>query len=79
MRPGAHNTIILHGYGPTGGSADVLIWDGTGMVPPMLPTPGGGQGKRLAHLLERGMAGASQEVELVKWSGGVDRQDGELQ
>jgi hypothetical protein len=30
MRPGDDNTIIVRGTGPTNGTADILIWDGSG-------------------------------------------------
>lgn len=33
MQPGKANTIVLRGYGKTGASAEVLIWDGSGMPP----------------------------------------------
>jgi len=34
MKPGDGNTVVLRSSGPSGGSADVLIWDGLGSPPP---------------------------------------------
>ncbi len=71
MLPGSHNTIVLHASGPAGANADVIIWDGRGL----LPGPAGLVAPprvHVTHLEDRAGAPSSHEDELVNWSSGRD-------
>jgi hypothetical protein len=48
MRPGDDNTIMVRGTGPTNGTADILIWDGSGS--PSAPTDSRGRPRHHAPL-----------------------------
>jgi carboxypeptidase family protein len=57
MRPGDDNTVVLRGSGPEAGTAEVLIWDGSGNL---VPTSSASNGKQW----QRGqvsLAGAAEE------------------
>jgi len=74
MLPGSHNTIVLRALGPAGANADVIIWDGHGL----LPGPAGLVAPprvHVTHLEHRAGAPSSHEDELVNWSGGSDSAD----
>jgi len=63
MKPGDHNTIVVRGSGPNDGSADVLIWDGSGT-----PLPATAPDHR--SLLRAGAEpGLDADDELLEWLG----------
>jgi hypothetical protein len=71
MRPGNTNTIILRGYGKPGASADVLIWDGKGVLPHS-PAVVNNQRQQVIRLHERENS-AGKADQLLNWSGGEER------
>src|SRR5262249_708985 len=68
MRPGTHNTVLLRGTGPTNGTADVPIWDGSGLA--AAPPDTSGRPRHRAPLRTRqapAPPGATSDDALLDW------------
>jgi hypothetical protein len=69
MKPGDRNTIVLRGSGPSGGSADVMIWDGSSTFASPPPPPPGTEAHNRGKLNAGAEQGTEPEEELLDWLG----------
>jgi uncharacterized protein YkwD/plastocyanin len=66
MGRGMNNTIVVRAEGPRDGTADVLVWDGSGSVPAPAPPEPGWSPRRQA-LRTAIEAGSHLDVDLLDW------------
>ena len=67
MKPGDHNTIVVRGSGPSDGTADIMIWDGSGMLPP--PAPAGAAVHKRGPIQGGADPGVDADDDLLDWLG----------